>query len=76
MRGYPGSLAWGDLNPETLPDVNFQPHGYLFLATKVSKHLQGQSGAYDEKQNLKISRETRFFWVPMLLICKVSIAKV
>ena len=35
MRGYPGSLAWGDLNPETLPEVNFQPHGYLFLATKV-----------------------------------------
>ena len=35
MRGYPGSLAWGDLDPETLPEVNFQPHGYLFLATKV-----------------------------------------
>ena len=35
MRGYPSSMAWGNLDKEALPDVNFQPHGYLFLATKV-----------------------------------------
>ena len=35
MRSYPSSMAWGGLDPESLPDVNFQPHGYLFLATKV-----------------------------------------
>ena len=35
MRSYPASLAWGGLDPESLPEVHFQPHGYLFLATKV-----------------------------------------
>ena len=35
MRSYPTSLAWGGLDPESLPEVHFQPHGYLFLATKV-----------------------------------------
>jgi len=35
MRSYPSSMAWGGLDPESLPGVNFQPHGYLFLATKV-----------------------------------------
>jgi len=45
MRGYPGSLAWGDLNPETLPDVNFQPHGYLFLATKAGEEVLARNQA-------------------------------
>jgi len=45
MRGYPASLAWGDLNPESLPDVNFQPHGYLFLATKAGEEVLARNQA-------------------------------
>jgi len=45
MRGYPASLAWGDLNPETLPEVNFQPHGYLFLATKAGEEVLARNQA-------------------------------
>ena len=37
MRDYPASLAWGSLPPSSLPDVSFQPHGYLFLATQVTQ---------------------------------------
>lgn len=45
MRSYPASLAWGDLDPESLPEVHFQPHGYLFLATKAGEEVLARNQA-------------------------------
>jgi len=45
MRSYPSSMAWGGLDPESLPDVNFQPHGYLFLATKAGEEVLARNQA-------------------------------
>ena len=71
MRSYPASLAWGGLDPESLPEVHFQPHGYLFLATKVlplimiifmmnniNMKIAIQTRRTFSEQNLKISEET------------------
>jgi len=45
MRSYPASLAWGGLDPESLPEVHFQPHGYLFLATKAGEEVLARNQA-------------------------------
>ena len=36
MRGYPESLFSGsNVSPSSVPDVKFQAHGYLFLASEA-----------------------------------------
>ena len=35
MRNYPYSLFGNQTDPSSVPDVRFQPHGYLFLASEA-----------------------------------------
>ena len=62
MRNYPASLAWGSLPPSSLPDVSFQPHGYLFLATQVTIH---QDRAHCNKVNLFIYQARESSLIPV-----------
>ena len=40
MGGYPASLFSGsDVSPGSVPDVKFQAHGYLFLASEAGYHI-------------------------------------
>ena len=50
MRNYPESIFEGTTVPaDKVPDVKFQPHGYLFLASEAGYDILKQN--HDTQEN-------------------------
>ena len=50
MRNYPESIFGGSTVPaDKVPDVKFQPHGYLFLASEAGYDILKQNHGTQEQ---------------------------
>ena len=65
MRNYPESIFEGSTVPaDKVPDVKFQPHGYLFLASEAGYDILKQNHDTQEKleHQFKHLKEIRVEW--------------